>query len=80
MLESDERNYNALVFVGVAAENLQQHEQAVAAYRKAVDVDSSQLLAWQASLKYPKFITIKGYVIDISYSEQNVHYIFVGAM
>lgn len=49
ILKTDKDNYNALVFVGVAAEGLEQHEQALAAYRKAVEVDDSQILAWHVS-------------------------------
>lgn len=47
ILKNDKGNYNALVFVGVAAEGLEQPEQAIAAYRKATDVAPEQILAWQ---------------------------------
>ncbi|XP_038077284.1 tetratricopeptide repeat protein 37-like [Patiria miniata] len=47
VLKQDKTNYNALVFVGVAAAELDQPDQAVAAYRKAIETDQQQLLAWQ---------------------------------
>ena len=47
VLKHDKNNYNALVFVGVAAEGMEQGEQALMAYKKAIDVDDTQLLAWQ---------------------------------
>ena len=40
-------NYNALVFIGVAAEGLDQLDQAVAAYKRAISVNADQILAWQ---------------------------------
>ena len=49
MLKLDKGNYNALVFIGVAAAELGQPDQAVMAYRKAIETDSEQLLAWQVS-------------------------------
>ena len=55
ILKQDKGNYNALVFVGVAAEGLEQPDQAIAAYKKAIDVDDTQPLAWQVriDLKLP---------------------------
>ncbi|XP_013407175.1 tetratricopeptide repeat protein 37 isoform X1 [Lingula anatina] len=47
ILKVDKTNYNALVFVGVAAEGLEQPEQALSAYKKATDSAPDQLLAWQ---------------------------------
>ncbi|KAL8583667.1 hypothetical protein ACOMHN_037390 [Nucella lapillus] len=46
-LAEDKNNYNALVFVGVAAEGLEQFDQALKAYRRATEVSPDQLLAWQ---------------------------------
>ncbi|XP_076443970.1 superkiller complex protein 3-like [Babylonia areolata] len=46
-LAEDKNNYNALVFVGVAAEGLEQYEQALKAYHRAAQVSPDQLLAWQ---------------------------------
>ncbi len=47
ILASDKNHYNALVFVGVAAEGLDQADQAVKAYKRATDSNPEQLLAWQ---------------------------------
>ncbi|XP_022086951.1 tetratricopeptide repeat protein 37-like [Acanthaster planci] len=47
VLKQDKNNYNALVFVGVAAAELDQPDQAVAAYKKAIETDQQQPLAWQ---------------------------------
>lgn len=37
----------ALVLTAVAAEGLSQNSQALEAYKKAVQIDDSQILAWQ---------------------------------
>ncbi|GFS09347.1 tetratricopeptide repeat protein 37 [Elysia marginata] len=50
VLAADPENYNALVFLGVAAEGLDQGEQALKAYKKAAQVQPDQLLAWQVRL------------------------------
>ncbi|XP_073716319.1 superkiller complex protein 3 [Misgurnus anguillicaudatus] len=47
VLKLDKNNYNAWVFIGVAASELQQPDQALAAYRKATELEPEQLLAWQ---------------------------------
>ena len=47
VLKHDKNNYNALVFAGVAAEGLEQADQALTAYKKATEVDPGQILAWQ---------------------------------
>lgn len=49
VLAQDKNNYNALVFVGVAAEGLEQLEQAEKAYQKATEVAPDQVLAWQVT-------------------------------
>ena len=46
-LAEDANNYNALVFVGVAAEGLEQFDQALKAYRRATEISPEQILAWQ---------------------------------
>lgn len=46
----DKNNYNALVFVGVATEGMDQHAEAVKAYKKAAGHDPDQLLAWQVNI------------------------------
>ena len=55
ILKQDKNNYNALVFVGVSAEGLEQPDQAVAAYKRATDVEPNNPLAWQVRKK-----TLKG--------------------
>ncbi|CAH1796878.1 unnamed protein product [Owenia fusiformis] len=52
VLKHEGDNYNALVFVGVAAEGLEQPEQALAAYKRAAESDPKQLLAWQGLAGY----------------------------
>ncbi|KAI8480965.1 Tetratricopeptide repeat protein 37 [Branchiostoma belcheri] len=47
VLNQDKNNYHALVFVGVAASELDQPDQAQAAYRRAAEAEPDQLLAWQ---------------------------------
>ncbi|NP_001086571.1 tetratricopeptide repeat protein 37 [Xenopus laevis] len=47
VLKLEKNNYNAWVFIGLAASELEQPDQAQAAYRKAVEIEPDQLLAWQ---------------------------------
>lgn len=47
VLKLEKNNYNAWVFIGVAAGELEQPEQAQTAYRKAAELEPEQLLAWQ---------------------------------
>ena len=47
MLAADPNHYNALVFLGVTAEGLDDREQALKAYKKATQKQPDQLLAWQ---------------------------------
>ncbi|TRY85691.1 hypothetical protein DNTS_013421 [Danionella cerebrum] len=47
VLKLEKNNYNAWVFIGVAAFELQQPDQAQGAYRKACELEPQQLLAWQ---------------------------------
>ena len=47
ILKHDKSNYNALVFVGVSAEGLEQPDQAIAAYKRAIDAEPNNPLAWQ---------------------------------
>ncbi|XP_038661172.1 tetratricopeptide repeat protein 37 isoform X1 [Scyliorhinus canicula] len=50
VLKQDKTNYNAWVFIGVAAAELEQPDQAKTAYKKAAELDPDQLLAWQGLL------------------------------
>ncbi|XP_029428963.1 tetratricopeptide repeat protein 37 [Rhinatrema bivittatum] len=47
VLKVEKNNYNAWVFIGVAAAELEQPDQAQAAYKKATELEPEQLLAWQ---------------------------------
>ncbi|KAJ7335765.1 hypothetical protein JRQ81_013706 [Phrynocephalus forsythii] len=47
VLNHEKNNYHALVFIGLAAAELEQPEQAQGAYRKAAELEPGQLLAWQ---------------------------------
>uniref|UniRef100_A0A672JP63 Tetratricopeptide repeat domain 37 n=1 Tax=Salarias fasciatus TaxID=181472 RepID=A0A672JP63_SALFA len=47
VLKVEKNNYNAWVFIGLAASELDQPDQAQTAYRKAVELEPEQLLAWQ---------------------------------
>lgn len=47
VLKLEKNNYNAWVFIGLSASELEQQDQAQMAYRKAVELEPEQLLAWQ---------------------------------
>uniref|UniRef100_A0A4W6G8C9 SKI3 subunit of superkiller complex n=1 Tax=Lates calcarifer TaxID=8187 RepID=A0A4W6G8C9_LATCA len=47
VLKLDKKNYNAWVFIGLAASELEQPDQSQSAYKKAVELEPEQLLAWQ---------------------------------
>ncbi|XP_028270301.1 tetratricopeptide repeat protein 37 [Parambassis ranga] len=47
VLKLEKNNYNAWVFIGLAASELDQPEQSQTAYKKAVELEPEQLLAWQ---------------------------------
>ncbi|XP_075597024.1 superkiller complex protein 3 isoform X1 [Balearica regulorum gibbericeps] len=47
VLKQDKNNYNAWVFIGLAAAELEQPDQAKGAYKKAIELEPNQLLAWQ---------------------------------
>ncbi|KAK5613394.1 hypothetical protein CRENBAI_022565 [Crenichthys baileyi] len=47
VLKLEKNNYNAWVFIGKAASELEQPDQSQAAYKKAVELEPDQLLAWQ---------------------------------
>lgn len=46
-MKLEKNNYNAWVFIGLAASELEQPDQAQTAYRKALELEPGQLLAWQ---------------------------------
>ncbi|KAI9022171.1 hypothetical protein CLU79DRAFT_719153 [Phycomyces nitens] len=45
-------NYNALVFLGVAHANLDQDQDAEESYKRAIEVNDTQMLAWQGLLSF----------------------------
>lgn len=47
VLKVDKSNYNAWVFVGAAAQEIDQLEQSEAAFKRAIEISPDQLLAWQ---------------------------------
>uniref|UniRef100_A0A665SX81 Tetratricopeptide repeat domain 37 n=1 Tax=Echeneis naucrates TaxID=173247 RepID=A0A665SX81_ECHNA len=47
VLKIEKNNYNAWVFIGLAASELEQPDQSQTAYKKAVELEPEQLLAWQ---------------------------------
>ncbi|NWI14464.1 TTC37 protein, partial [Crypturellus soui] len=47
VLKQEKNNYNAWVFIGLAAAELEQPDQAKGAYKKATELEPNQLLAWQ---------------------------------
>uniref|UniRef100_A0A8C3RNX7 Tetratricopeptide repeat domain 37 n=1 Tax=Chelydra serpentina TaxID=8475 RepID=A0A8C3RNX7_CHESE len=47
VLKQEKNNYNAWVFIGLAAAELEQPDQAQSAYKKAAELEPGQLLAWQ---------------------------------
>ncbi|XP_032848977.1 tetratricopeptide repeat protein 37 [Tyto alba] len=47
VLKQEKNNYNAWVFIGLAAAELQKPDQAKGAYMKAIELEPDQLLAWQ---------------------------------
>ena len=47
VLKLDKTNYTALVFIGKCATELNQADQSLMAYKKAIESDETQPLAWQ---------------------------------
>ncbi|KAM3588689.1 Superkiller protein 3 [Umbelopsis sp. WA50703] len=47
VLDFESQNYNAYVFLGVAHNGLEQYEDAENDYKKAIEINQDQLLAWQ---------------------------------
>ncbi|XP_023211617.1 tetratricopeptide repeat protein 37-like [Centruroides sculpturatus] len=52
ILKLDKLNYNAWVFIGVSAQEIEQPVQAEAAFRKAIEISPDQLLAWQGLCQF----------------------------
>lgn len=51
-MKQEKNNYNAWVFIGLSAAELEQPDQAKGAYKKAIELEPNQLLAWQVCV-YP---------------------------
>ncbi|KFM77324.1 Tetratricopeptide repeat protein 37, partial [Stegodyphus mimosarum] len=47
VLKIDKNNYNAWVFVGAAAQEIDQPDQSEAAFKRAIEIAPDQILAWQ---------------------------------
>ncbi|XP_041278143.1 tetratricopeptide repeat protein 37 isoform X4 [Onychostruthus taczanowskii] len=68
VLKQEKNNYNAWVFIGLAAAELEQPDQAKGAYKKAIELEPDQLLAWQglANLyEKPNQTDVKGDLADV---------------
>ncbi|XP_065512362.1 superkiller complex protein 3 isoform X2 [Caloenas nicobarica] len=68
VLKQEKNNYNAWVFIGLAAAELDQPDQAKGAYKKAIELEPNQLLAWQglANLyEKPNQTDVKGDLADV---------------
>ncbi|GAB5589005.1 Superkiller protein 3 [Umbelopsis nana] len=52
VLDWESQNYNAYVFLGVAHNGLDQIDDAEAAYKKAIEINPEQLLAWQGLVSF----------------------------
>lgn len=62
VIKLDKANYHAFVFIGLCAKEMQQFDQSRAAYRKAIEQNSEQILAWQVS---DEFFVIRFLCSDI---------------
>ncbi|XP_021397206.2 superkiller complex protein 3 isoform X2 [Lonchura striata] len=68
VLKQEKNNYNAWVFIGLAAAELEQPDQAKGAYKKAIELEPNQLLAWQglANLyEKPNQTDVRGDLVDV---------------
>ncbi|XP_010186853.1 PREDICTED: tetratricopeptide repeat protein 37-like, partial [Mesitornis unicolor] len=68
VLKQDKNNYNAWVFIGLAAAELEQPDQAKGAYKKAIELEPNQLLAWQGLANFyekPNQTDVKGDLADV---------------
>lgn len=79
VLKLDKANYNAWIFAGVATSNSEQYPQAEQAYRKAIEADSNNPLAWKGlgelyvktKEKEPaKLVEVHSKLVELSTDEQ----------
>lgn len=64
-MKQEKNNYNAWVFIGLAAAELEQPDQAKGAYKKAIELEPNQLLAWQVC-EWPLSVSLKSIIMDLS--------------
>ncbi|XP_073447000.1 superkiller complex protein 3 isoform X3 [Dendrobates tinctorius] len=64
-LKLEKNNYNAWVFIGLAASELEQPDQAQAAYKKAAEIEPEQLLAWQGLVNLYEKVNQKDFKDDL---------------
>ncbi|XP_075693260.1 superkiller complex protein 3 isoform X2 [Rhinoderma darwinii] len=72
VLKLEKNNYNAWVFIGLAASELEQPEQARAAYKKATELEPEQLLAWQGLVNLYEKVTQKDFKEDLPNAYQKL--------
>nr|XP_042895616.1 tetratricopeptide repeat protein 37 isoform X2 [Parasteatoda tepidariorum] len=76
VLQSEKDNYNAWVFVGVAAQEIDQPDQSVAAFKRAIEISPKQPLAWQGLCSFyeknespeniPKLVSVYKELLELS--------------
>uniref|UniRef100_A0A669QJJ1 Tetratricopeptide repeat domain 37 n=1 Tax=Phasianus colchicus TaxID=9054 RepID=A0A669QJJ1_PHACC len=67
VLKQEKNNYNAWVFIGLAAAELEQPDQAKGAYKKAIELEPNQLLAWQVSVcPYALVFAMKSVTVELN--------------
>lgn len=52
VIDKEKDNYNAWLFTGLAAEELNSYQQALAAYQKAIQLAPNQPTAWQGLAQF----------------------------
>jgi superkiller protein 3 len=50
VLQHDAANYNAMIFAGLALDKLKCVNESAAMYRRAIDAQPTQILAWQVAI------------------------------
>ncbi|KAL1743133.1 hypothetical protein HDZ31DRAFT_83630 [Schizophyllum fasciatum] len=73
VLEYEPDNYNAHVFLGLACLELGEHDASEKAYRTAIDLNPSQLLAWQGLSKFYEKITASDKYLDTLTTLADLH-------
>ncbi|XP_040277485.1 tetratricopeptide repeat protein 37 isoform X1 [Bufo bufo] len=65
VLKLEKNNYNAWVFIGLAASELEQPDQSYGAYKKATEIEPEQLLAWQGLVNLYEKVNQKDFKEDL---------------